>query len=107
MWYKAYGQLPVKIHLKASSKHLKIDPKTFPNPSQNAPKSMSGGGLSGSWGDGAFSFAFFLFLETSCGLHGGSWHILGASWGVLGAIRARVWGVLGRLGASWGRLGAS
>ena len=50
---------PSQILQKTTSKLSKNDPRTLPNPPQNAPKSRPGGGLGGSWNDDVFSVQFF------------------------------------------------
>ena len=88
---------PSQILQKTPSKPSKNDPRTPPNPSQNAPKSRSGGGLGGSWGDGASSALFSLFLEASWGVLGASWWRLGRSWGRLGRVLGHLGSVPGEI----------
>ena len=101
-------------HLQAS----KIIPKTFPNPSENRPKSAQKRSKNDIWRGLRFGSLLCLFFPRICGRLGRFRAPLGTnlepSWGVwrrLGPVLARpragLWPSLGRLGVSWSILGTS
>ena len=116
-------QLPktLKIYLQAS----KIIPKTFPNPSENRPKSAQKPSKNEIWNGLRFGSLLCLGFPRIWRRLGRFRAPLGANlepswgvWGRLGAVLARPRGGLGPslgrlgvswsiLGTSWGRLGAS